>query len=117
MTDEQLVSEGLDEINSRLRKMVAGEAEIYETGWNVWKKAFSLATKSEELMHPLWLIWGALTDWHELRPEEKNKSEEAMLRAASEWLNIYNTSNQHRRDYFQHWIYDELGYKQNPEEW
>jgi hypothetical protein len=38
--------------------------------------------------HGLWLMWGSLTDWVENRPSETPEAEEAMRRAASEWLTL-----------------------------
>lgn len=58
----------------------------------------------------MWLIWGALTDWLEMLPEETAQAEDAMLRAASEWLAIEKQDASAREAYFNRWIYDELEY-------
>jgi hypothetical protein len=109
LTDAEKVREGLAAIESEMRRMIAG-AKPYECGWNIWGAALS-HTKSPDVMHPLWLIWGALTDWYEMQPSESEQAERAMVRAASEWLAL-SLDNQEARDaYFQRWVYDEMGYE------
>ena len=61
-------------------------------------------------MWPLWLIWGALTDWVEQRPAETEQAESAMARAAQEWLSLPENADG-QRAYFDRWLYDELGYE------
>jgi len=57
----------------------------------------------------LWLLWGALTDWIELKPEQSVEAEDSMRRAAAEWLEVADEEPRWR-DYFQHWLYAEMGY-------
>jgi hypothetical protein len=102
------VEQGVAVINARLQAMVAGEAEPYAAGWDVWATAFGLVPESPELMGPLWLIWGGLTDRVEVRPEETAQANEAMLRAAREWLALDDECV--RTAYFDRWAHDELGY-------
>jgi hypothetical protein len=108
--NEKSVSNGLIYINEQFQKMISGEIETYEAGRNIWVKALSLANDSENTMWAFWLMWGALTDWAEEEGEGILEAEEAMLRAAKEWLELENNEEQ-REAYFQRWLYDELGYK------
>jgi hypothetical protein len=98
---------GLREIEVQLRRMIDGDVDAYIIGWNVWEKAFSLTPQSPDLMWPLWLMWGAYTDWVEVKPEEKAEAEIAMRRAASEWLGLAQDA-QSRKAYFDRWL-KELG--------
>ena len=59
----------------------------------------------------MWWLWGALTDWVELKPDEEDRAFAEMARAAREWLAL----DPHDRDavlrYFDHWLYDVCGYE------
>jgi hypothetical protein len=90
-------------IDAQLRSIVAGEVDAYSAGWNVWKTAFALAPESPELMWPLWLIWGALTDLIEVKPEEKTEAVIVMRRAASEWLAL-DGDPRSRIAYLDRWV-------------
>ena len=57
----------------------------------------------------LWLLWGALTDRVERKPTERAVAEEAMGRAAREWLDVVDDEPAWRA-YFDRWLYDEMGY-------
>ncbi len=111
MKDEKSFSEGLIYINDQLQKMISGELETYEAG----RATLSLADQSENTMWGLWLLWGGLTDWAEEEPEGVREAEEAMLRAAKEWLALEDKEEQ-REIYFQHWLHDEIGYNQKNSE-
>lgn len=71
-------------------------------------------SSNSETMHPFWLIWGALTDWVEIRPSDESEAEEAMLRASREWLNLNPSDEAGRNAYLDRWVYDELGYERKP---
>jgi hypothetical protein len=85
----------------------------------MWEAAFdgsfceSVAPDPEHCK-ALWLLWGALTDWVEMKPEEIVEAEQTMRRAASEWLEVADEEPRWR-DYFEHWLYTEMGYSR-PEE-
>jgi hypothetical protein len=110
------ISTALQTIEEEMRKMLSGEAEPYSCGWEIWGTAFKNADKSMEVMWPLWLIWGALTDWAENGPQEKTKAEAEMLRAAREWLSLDRTDPAARKAYLDRWVYDEMGYERKPEQ-
>lgn len=101
-------AEALAYCQEQMRLMLSGEAAPYDAAWQIFGTALS-TLPSPKLMHPLWLIWGSLTDWVENRPEETTAAEAAMLRAAQEWLSLPNIAA--REAYFERWIYDELKYK------
>ena len=56
-----------------------------------------------------WLIWGALTDWIEVRPAEKVQAEAAIVDAARKWLTVEGDPVA-RLAYFDRMIYDVCGY-------
>ena len=91
--------------------MIAGQSTPYDCAWNIWGKSISLVIESPEIMHPLWLIWGALTDWVEVRPSERGDAEAAMLRAAKEWLAVDSNDGAARKAYLDRWVFNELGYE------
>jgi len=62
-------------------------------------------------MYPLWLIWGALTDWVENRPEERPEAEREMVRAAQEWFALSGESREKRKQYLDRWVFEEMGYE------
>jgi hypothetical protein len=66
--------------------------------------------EAEESAGRLYLIWGALTDWVELRPDEEQLTMSEMLRGAREWLTLCDDRDAVDR-YFDHWLYDVCGYK------
>ncbi len=110
MNSDVAESEALRMIEDQMRRMIAGDATPYDAGWIIWGTAMSVIP-SPELMHPLWLIWGALTDWVELRPDESAQAETTMIRAAKEWLSVPSTEAHARKAYLDRWVYEEMGYE------
>jgi hypothetical protein len=113
MTTKGNIADALNAIQVEMRKMLATEEEPYAAGWNIWGFAMSHISVSPDVMHPLWLIWGALTDWVENRPEEKTQAEEEMRRAAREWLSLDLNDSNARTAYLDRWVYEEMGYERN----
>lgn len=109
MSGNEAESDALREIEEQMRRMIDGKCPPYDAAWIIWSKAASVVT-SPELMHPLWLIWGALTDWVENRPHEMPRAESEMLRAAREWLALKPEDAMSRKAYLDRWVYDEMGY-------
>jgi hypothetical protein len=62
-----------------------------------------------------WLIWGALKDWIENRPEEMAQAKAAIIDAARDWLAVEGDSEA-TLAYFDRMIYDVCGYarSENP---
>jgi hypothetical protein len=114
MNGDVAESEALREIEEQMRSMINGDCPPYDAAWIIWGKAASVLT-SPELLHPLWLIWGALTDWVENRPNERSEAESEMLRAAREWLALKRDDAMSRKAYLDRWVYKEMGYGRTEE--
>jgi len=72
-------------------ELATGRGEPYAIGRKIWSTAMGGVSPigiEGEQCHALWLLWGALTDWIENKPDEKRAAEEAMRRAATEWLTV-----------------------------
>ena len=115
MTDEMRIEptpqEALAAIRVHSEELVAGTVNPYEAGREIHSTAMSAASGDStdaEQCWALWLLWGALTDWVEMKPNEQAEAEESMRRAAEEWLALYDGEPQWRR-YFDHWLYTEMG--------
>jgi hypothetical protein len=108
MLDESTLAVARRRIETLMRLIVARRGSPYRAGWRIWSTAFSYAPESTELMWPIWLLWGALTDWAEVKPAEADQAESAMRRAAEEWLALPNNPEA-QRAYFERWLYDEMG--------
>ena len=102
------VSAAIDRIQIDMEQIASGREDPYKAGWRIWGEAFALAAESGELLWPMWLQWGALTDWVELKPSEAEQANDAMRRAAREWLIVADDPSRHR-SYFERWLYEELG--------
>lgn len=109
MSGSEEVTEGLLQIESEMRRMLDGSLPPYDAAWNIWGKAMSMVSASPNVMHPLWLIWGSLTDWIENCPEETPQAESKMRQAAKEWLEL-NHNDEEEKAYLDRWVYDEMGY-------
>jgi hypothetical protein len=96
-------------IEAEMTRMLEGCNDPYTVGRKIWEIAFAHASISPEVVWPMWLIWGALTDWVELKPEKEEKAKKEMLRASVEWLAIGRDDSDLRRAYLDRWVYDELG--------
>ena len=91
-----------------MRLIVSRERPPYRAGSRIWSTAMRNADASHEVMWPMWLLWGALTDWIEVKPEETAQAEAAMRRAAQEWLATPDEVEA-QRAYFERWLYEEMG--------
>ena len=91
--------------------MLEGQREPYDWARKIWSMAMRKASESPDTMWPLWLIWGALTDWVEVKPTEKSAAEQEMLRAAREWLALPQGDHVAKDSYLDRWGYDEMGYE------
>jgi hypothetical protein len=103
--------ESLTAIRSEADALVSGTAEPYAAGRHIQFTAMAASggdSLDGEHCWALWLLWGALTDWVEQKPGERPKAEEAMRRAAKEWLELPDGEPAWRR-YFDYWLYSELG--------
>ena len=93
-----------------MRGILSGEEDPYKAGREIHHRAFIAVPNSKELMWPQWLLWGALTDWVEVKPNEKDQAYEAIRRASREWLTVAHDMTLYK-PYFDRWLYEELGYE------
>ncbi len=110
MSAEPALAVARRRIETAMRLIVARRGSAYRAGARIWATAMNSAPESTDIMWPLWLLWGALTDWVEVNPEEAEEAESAMRRAAHEWLNLSDNAEA-QRGYFDRWLYDEMGYE------
>jgi hypothetical protein len=61
----------------------------------------------------LYLVWAALTDRYELKPNERPDALDQMRQASREWIAAVDNPET-RDDYLDHWQYTVLGYERNP---
>jgi hypothetical protein len=100
--------EAIAAIEYEMKRMLGGREEPYSAGRKIWEIAFTHASISPDVVWPLWLIWGALTDWVEVGPEEEEKAKKEMLRASGEWLALNRLDANLRRAHLDRWVRDEL---------
>jgi hypothetical protein len=107
-----------DALNAARKHAVAlieGREEPYAAAKAIWEAGFDGSFCEVEAPDPehckaLWLLWGSLSDWVEMKPDESPKAEEKMRRAAAEWLEVADDEPKWR-PYFDRWLYTELGYE------
>jgi len=108
MAEDAAIAVARRDIEACMRLIVSRRGSAYRAAWGIWGTAMVHATDSNTIMWPLWLIWGALTDWVEQKPAEAEQAESSMIRAAEEWLSLPESAEA-QRAYFDRWLYDELG--------
>ncbi|SCE96420.1 hypothetical protein GA0070607_3745 [Micromonospora coriariae] len=88
-----------------------GEAsDVYAAGLRLWEEA-GRAVEAGELAGNLCALWGALTDWVELKPDEADQAEAAMRQAAQDWLGVDQADRCAVERYLDHWLHDICGYE------
>ncbi|MBJ7518749.1 MAG: hypothetical protein JHC84_03535 [Solirubrobacteraceae bacterium] len=104
--DERDWPEELD----RLIEAVASADEPYQAALAVTACADEFLPSSA-VASGVYLIWQALQDRYELRPEsEDDRTFAAMRRAAAEWAAVKDDATA-RAEYLDRWQYEELGYE------
>jgi len=98
------------DIEACMRLIVLHRGPAYRPARRIWSTAMRHATDADTIMGPLWLIWGALTDWLEQKPVESQQAEAAIVRAAAEWRSLPESAEA-QQAYFDRWLYGELGYE------
>ena len=109
MNSDPEVTEVLLDIEEEMRRMLDDPPPPYDAAWNIWGKAMLGVSAKPNALHPLWLIWGALTDWVEMHPEETPRAELKMRQAAKEWLELNHDDAAQEKAYCDRWVYDETG--------
>ncbi|MEU1622340.1 hypothetical protein ABZ479_34220 [Streptomyces sp. NPDC005722] len=99
-------------VRAQATAMLDGVASPYELALEIWGRAMGEwpGADGDEACFSLHLMWGALTDWVELRPTETDQAEAHMITAAREWLTIEG-DRQAEAEYFDRWVHDILGYE------
>jgi hypothetical protein len=97
-------AEALRIIEEQMRQILASSGDVYGPACEIWKIAFSHARHYPEYMEPLWLVWGALTDHFEMRPEESEVAAAEVRNACREWLELDRDDLVQRKNYFTRWI-------------
>ena len=96
------------EITGSIAEVARSEGNTYDSAREVWSQSFGAAGEEDWIYHPLWLLWGVLTDWVEMKPEETEEAEAAMREAARAFLPIVDDDDALRL-YFDRWLYEERG--------
>lgn len=84
----------------------------YKVGLDIMSAAVE-PMRTSDIASRQYVMWGGLTDWLELKPEEEAEALAAMRRAASEWQAVKDDFAARER-YFDHWLYDLLGLDRPP---
>jgi hypothetical protein len=90
-----------------LVKQVLTAPDPYEVGYELWGCS---ARAEGHLAVNMQLIWGALTDRVELKPEEGRQARDEMRRAAQEWLALDPADRAAVERYLDYWVHDVCGY-------
>ncbi len=94
-----------------LQRIATADNHPYDLAIQMWQFSMrKIDPDGDWAYFPLWLLWGALTDWVENKPTETMQAEEAMREAAKGFLNVAG-DDASERAYFDHWLYERLGYE------
>lgn len=110
--EREHIRDSLVALRELARSLVDDTMPTFEAAEAMWSTAFTggRGGRDGDHCHALWLLWGALTDWIDYRPEAGPEIEAAMRRAASQWLEVADDELRWR-PYFDHWLYKEFGYE------
>jgi hypothetical protein len=100
-----------DELDERVAA-VASADDPYRAAMKVMGCAGKYLTTSI-VASRLYQIWAALTDWFDLKPEERAQALAEMRRASGEWVSVKD-DQAGRETYLDDWQYDVLGYARRP---
>ena len=109
----------LDAVSVEARALLEGLEREYDVAWRLYRLSFDeVGAESRDVAHPLWLIWGHLTDLVDgpggARPGAESAASQKMRRAAEEWLVVVNEPADWT-EYFERWVYEECGYPRKAE--
>ena len=109
MNTRDTAPDALTDVEHIMHQMLAGRIEPRAGSRMIWEIAFTHTPDSPDPMWGLWLMWGALTDWLLVKPEEEPSAKRAMLRASREWLALPRGDKEARDAYLDRWVHGELG--------
>ncbi|MGQ5262828.1 hypothetical protein ACTWLT_18980 [Micromonospora sp. ZYX-F-536] len=104
---------GLPERARDLAEQILRADEPYDLGLLFMGETLDVMTIGE-YADSMYCVWGALTDWVELKPDEQDRAFAEMTRAAREWLALDPHDNDAVFRYFDYWLYDVCGYERPP---
>ncbi|MEU8795578.1 hypothetical protein [Streptomyces sp. NPDC048643] len=110
MRDDEMVSAYLEHTRHLAHKVVHG-ADPYGTALCVMGATLDVFTTYEHA-GDVYGLWGALTDWVELKPDEEALAVGHMVSAAREWLALDHEDDDAVRGYLVRW-HDFVGYDAN----
>lgn len=96
------------QIAGLIAEVAESQVNTYDRASEVWQYSFGAVGGQHWIYHPLWLLWGALTDWVEMKPEETGQAEATIREAAQAFLPIADDDDALRL-YFDRWLYEEKG--------
>ncbi|MEU4092057.1 hypothetical protein [Streptomyces sp. NPDC026673] len=103
MSDDEIVSDYLEHSRRLAREVIHGD-DPYATALYVMGATSEVDVFSTyDHAGGVYVIWGALTDWVELRPHEENLAVQHMVAAAREWLVLDHHDDAAVRRYLDHW--------------
>jgi hypothetical protein len=108
-SDHEAWSAYLDLTRDRAEQLLHAD-DPYDVGLQYMSGTINVLT-SGEYAGSMCALWGALTDWVELRPAEEDSAKAEMLRAAREWLALNPRDSDAVARYFDYWLHDVCGYK------
>jgi hypothetical protein len=98
----------VQEVTSLAKDLIATD-DPYQVGLDIHGVS-AHASMEVEPAGFMWLIWGALTDWIELKPDESEQAAAEMVRAAREWLALDLADREAVGGYLDYWVHDVCGY-------
>ncbi|MEU0963600.1 hypothetical protein ABZ328_29255 [Micromonospora aurantiaca] len=99
-------AEHLAKVTALMGQLLTAQ-DPYEVGVELWGCSGRAAG---EVAPDMQLIWGALTDWVELKPEEGQQAKARVRRAAQEWLALDLANRAAIERYLDYWVHDVCGY-------
>ncbi|GLZ78386.1 hypothetical protein Afil01_31930 [Actinorhabdospora filicis] len=100
----------LADVSGLARRLLAAE-DPYEVALEIM--GTSAMVMRVDPAGSVYRIWGVLTDWIELKPDERERAEAEMARAAREWLALDLADRGAVGTYLDYWEYDVCGYERS----
>ncbi|MBM7490776.1 hypothetical protein JOD64_001998 [Micromonospora luteifusca] len=108
-SDDEAWSAYLERVRN-LAEQVLRADDPYDLGLQFMGETIDVISIGEYAVS-MYNLWGALTDWVELKPDEEERAFAEMTRAARDWLALDPRDSEAVRRYFDYWLYDVCGYE------
>jgi hypothetical protein len=102
------LSHDRQEITGLIAEVARSQSDTYDRAERVREYSFGAVGGEDWIYHPLWALWGVLTTWVEMEPDETDAAEATMREAAQAFLPITENDDALRL-YFDQWLYEERG--------